>query len=65
MARSKKKRVKVKKIKHNLKDKRTNKKIKGRGYDGDTTAVVTNTKKKKQTNTKQAEVKKPTKKSKK
>ena len=70
MAQSQKKRKKTKKIKHNLKDKHTTNKIKGRGYEDSAEMNITNTKKgKKQDNKKQqikkVEIKKDTKKRKK
>jgi hypothetical protein len=72
MAKPHKKRVKVKKLKHNLKDKHTNNKIKGRGYDDPAEMNITNTKKtkkQKQDNKKQqikkVDIKKDTKKRKK
>ena len=70
MGKPHKKRIKVKKLKHNLKDKHIKTRIRGRGFDDDADTIITNTKKiKKQDNKKQqikkVDIKKDTKKRKK
>jgi hypothetical protein len=64
MAKPHKKRVKVKKLKHNLKDKHIKTRIRGRGFEDDE-PIVTNSKKIKKQPIKKVEVKKDTKKRKK
>jgi hypothetical protein len=58
MAKPHKKRIKVKKLKHNLKDKHIKTRIRGRGFDDDADTIITNTKKIKKQDTKKQQIKK-------